>query len=183
MQRLDRFDKSTFDRGRPYWYEALWRLTSLLLFENGFPFSSALKARALRVFGAEVGTNLYIRQRVYIHFPWKLHLGDHVWIGEDCHLLNLEALRIMSHTAVGHGAFLAAAGHDTRSVSLRYRNAPIVVEEGCWLMSRCFVGPGVTVGRGSIVKVGAVVDKDVPAQTVVAGNPAVVVHERIVDKP
>ncbi len=60
----------------------------------------------------------------------KLHLGDHVWIGEVCHLPNLESLRIMSHTAVGHGAFLAAAGHDTRAVSLRYRSAPILVEEG-----------------------------------------------------
>jgi putative colanic acid biosynthesis acetyltransferase WcaF len=182
-QRLDEFDKSTFDRGRPYWCEALWRLTSLLLFEGGFPFPSGLKARALRLFGAEVGTNLYIRQRVYIHFPWRLELGDHVWIGEDCHLLNLAPLTIMSHTALGHGVFLAAAGHDTRSGSLRYRNAPVVIEGGCWLMSRCFVGPGVTVGQNSVVKVGAVVDKDVPASTVMAGNPAVAVHTRVVDKP
>jgi len=180
-QRLDEFDKSNFIRGKPYWYEALWRVVSLLIMETGVPWPSTVRARVLRAFGAEVGDGVYIRQRIFVHFPWKLSVGDHVWIGEDCHILNLEPIRIDSHTAIGHSVFLAAAGHDSRSATLRYKNAPIVIQGGCWLMSRCFVGPGVSVGEGAVVGVGAVVTRAVPAGSMVEGNPAAVVRRRIVD--
>ena len=49
---------------------------------------------------------------------------------------------------------------------------PIVIGDGAWLGARVTVLPGVTVGAGSVVAAGAVVTRDVPAHTLVAGVPA-----------
>ena len=56
----------------------------------------------LRAFGARIGRGLYIRPRVNIHFPWKLSVGDHCWIGDRCELLSMAPIAIGSHTSLGH---------------------------------------------------------------------------------
>jgi maltose O-acetyltransferase len=50
---------------------------------------------------------------------------------------------------------------------------PVVIQEGAWLRARCIILPGVTIGAGAVVEAGAVVNKDVPANTRVGGVPAV----------
>jgi len=54
---------------------------------------------------------------------------------------------------------------------------PIVIEDNVWLGGAAILLPGVTVGRNAVVGAGAVVTRDVPANTVVAGNPARVIRE------
>ncbi len=55
---------------------------------------------------------------------------------------------------------------------------PVVIEDDVWIGSRVTILPGVTIGRGSVVGAAAVVTKDVPPYSVVAGNPAKVVKTR-----
>jgi maltose O-acetyltransferase len=52
------------------------------------------------------------------------------------------------------------------------QRSPVVIGDGAWLGARCVILPGVTVGAGSIVNPGAVVNKDVAAHTRVGGMPA-----------
>lgn len=54
----------------------------------------------------------------------------------------------------------------------------IVIEDDCWLGGNCIILDGVTVGEGSIVAAGAVVTKNVPPYSIVAGNPARVIRSR-----
>jgi acetyltransferase-like isoleucine patch superfamily enzyme len=54
---------------------------------------------------------------------------------------------------------------------------PVVIEDGSWIGLGAIILPGVTVGHGSIVAAGAVVDEDVPPDSYVAGNPAKVVQQ------
>lgn len=85
--------------------------------------------------------------------PSGVHLGEHVYVAFGASILS----------------------HDmTRGL---YANT--VVEPDCFIGARSIVMPGVTVGRGSIVGSGAVVTKDVPPRSIVAGNPAKVVREGI----
>ena len=54
---------------------------------------------------------------------------------------------------------------------------PIVIEDNVWIGGGAILLPGVTIGRNAVVGAGAVVSRDVPANAVVAGNPARVIRE------
>ncbi len=62
-------------------------------------------------------------------------------------------------------------------------NAPIVIGENCWIGTHVRICKGVTIGDNSIVAACSVVTKDVPANSIVAGNPAKVVKTNIQDIP
>jgi acetyltransferase-like isoleucine patch superfamily enzyme len=59
------------------------------------------------------------------------------------------------------------------------KNAPVRIGDGSWIGARAIILPGVTIGRRCLVAAGAVVSKDVPDDTLVAGNPARVVRELV----
>ena len=181
--RLDRFDGSGIVRGRPRWFEALWILARVMFIQSALPYPMKFKRVVLRMFGAKIGKGVVLRPRINIHFPWKLEVGDHCWIGDGCQILNIEPIVFESQVALVHEVYMAAAGHDIRSATMAPGNKPILVKGGTWIASRAFVGPGVTIGNNVVVGAGAVVMKDVEDDVIVAGNPAKVIRERIIDRP
>lgn len=181
--RLDLFDDSALDRGRPRYIEALWVLTRCFFFTTSLPWPNGIKRRLLRLFGAQVGAGVVIRPGVYVHFPWKLKIGNHCWVGDGCQLLNIAPITFEDHVALAHEVYLAAGGHDVRSATMAAKHAPIHVKTGSWIASRVFVGPGVTVHERTVVGAAAVVMRDVGPDVIVAGNPARVIGARVIDRP
>lgn len=169
---LSKFNNSTFFRGAPKWKEALWWLCRSLVFAPWFPIPSPVKVAVLRCFGAKVGTCVVIRSRVNITFPWKLEIGDHVWIGDEVLVLSLDRVVIGSDVCISQRAFLCTGSHDFRKETFDLITRPITIGDGCWIGAQAFVGPGVTIGTGSRCLAGAVVVKDVAAGKTVAGVPA-----------
>lgn len=170
--RLDLFDaRKGLERGRPRWIEALWYLAKWLLFLTAVPIPSWIKSRVLQLFGAGMGRGVVIKPRVNIHFPWKLTVGDHAWIGEEVFILNFEPIVIGSHCCISQRAFLCAGNHDYRDPSMPYRNRPITISEGAWIGAQTFIGPGVTVGIDAVIAAGSVVTQDQPAGMICQGNP------------
>lgn len=178
--RLDHFDSSDFDRGASRLVEAAWLLCKAAFFLTSIPWPVRIKKRILVLFGATIGEGFVLRPRVNIHFPWRLQVGDHCWIGERCEILNLAQFSMESHSALAHDVYVAAAGHDIASASMAYKNLPISIESGAWVGTRTYLGPGVHVGRDAVVAAGAVVVRDVPASAVVAGVPAAVISIRAI---
>lgn len=177
--RNDRFDAAAgFDRGRPVWIEAGWYLCKILFFLSAFPWPSAWKVRILCAFGARVGEGVVIKPRVNIHFPWRLTIGDHAWIGEEAWLLNLAEIDIGAHCCISQRAFLCTGNHDYRRSDMAYRNSPIRLEDGAWVGAQSFVGPGVTIGCDAVVAAGSIVTRDLPAGMVCAGSPCVPIRPR-----
>lgn len=169
---LSLFNNSPFDRGAPAWKEVLWWLVRSLLFAPWFPVPSALKVTALRAFGATVGEGVVIRSRVNITFPWKLTLGDRVWIGDEVMILSLDRVAIGSDVCVSQRVFLCTGSHDFSKESFDLITLPVVIGNGCWIGAQSFVGPGVTFGPGSRSLAGSVVVKDVGEGETVGGVPA-----------
>ena len=159
--RLDRFNNSGFDRGASKPKEALWWIVRSLLFAPWFPIPSAVKVAALRLFGAKVGNGVVIRSRVNITFPWKLSIGDHVWIGDEVLILSLAPVTIAPHVCISQRAFLCTGSHRFRSENFDLVTKPITIGEGCWITANVFIGPGVTLAPGTMCKAGEVVTKSV----------------------
>jgi acetyltransferase-like isoleucine patch superfamily enzyme len=67
-----------------------------------------------------------------------------------------------------------ALGFGSQRMNLEVIAKPIIVEDGVWVGMHCLIMPGVTLGHGSVVSAGSVVTQDVPPDTLIAGNPAVV---------
>jgi galactoside O-acetyltransferase len=57
------------------------------------------------------------------------------------------------------------------------KSAPIIIKPKVWIGMNALILKGVTIGEGAVIGAGSVVTKDVPAWTVVAGNPAMVVRQ------
>jgi putative colanic acid biosynthesis acetyltransferase WcaF len=177
---LSRFANTGFDRGASRFKEVLWLLVSLILFRL-CPFSfSALKCTLLRMFGAKVGRNVTIKPQVKITFPWKLTVGDHVWLGEQCWLLNLDRIVIGSHVCISQRVFLCTGSHDYKRATFDLITRPITVQDGAWIGAGGWVGPGVTVGTHAMLTAGSVTSKNLEANGIYQGNPAVRIKERII---
>jgi putative colanic acid biosynthesis acetyltransferase WcaF len=171
---LDQFDaEKGLDRGRSKAVEAVWYLLKCVFFLSALPWPSAFKVALLRAFGAKMGRGVNIKPRFNVHFPWKLEVGDHAWIGEEVFILNFEPVKIGAHACISQRAFLCTGNHDYRDEAFAYRNAPITIDDGAWVGASVFVGPGVEIGAETVVAAGSVVTHNLPANSVWAGNPAV----------
>ena len=177
---LSKFDNSDFDRGASKAKELAWVLARSGLFER---FSLPLdlpRTSALRLFGARVGEHCVMRRGLRVTFPWKLEVGDHCWLGEDCWLLNLAPIRLGNHVVVSQRAFLCTGNHDWSDPAFGLITRPITVHDGAWIGASAFVGPGVQIGEHCVVSAGSVVTTDLPPYTICAGNPCRVVKERVI---
>jgi putative colanic acid biosynthesis acetyltransferase WcaF len=178
-RRLDLYDNSDFDRGANRWKEWLWVATKCVFFLNPIPWSSPLRVTLLRLFGAKIGRNVVIRAGVHVTFPWRLHIGDHVWLGDDVLILSLAQVRIGSHVCISQRAFLCTGSHAWRKETFDLITAAITIDDGAWIAAQAFIGPGVRIGLGSVAGAAAVVLKSVPAGSLVAGNPACVTSKTV----
>lgn len=177
---LSKYSPKGFDRGVGIFKEALWLVVSLVLFRL-CPFSfSALKCAVLRAFGARIGVGVTIKPQVKITFPWKLTIGDHVWLGEECWLLNLERITIGNNVCISQRAFLCTGSHNYKSPTFDLITKPITVEDGAWIGAGCWVGPGVTAGADSVLTAGSVATKDLEPGGIYRGNPAVLLKQRVI---
>ena len=161
-RRLDQFTGAGYDKGRPPSAQILWLLVSGLVVRRWW-CPMALRLTILKAFGARLGRGVIIRTDVKIHWPWKLVVGDHSWIGEEAWILNLEPVTIGSQVCISQQALLCTGSHDRSSVTFEFDNAPIEISDGAWVATRATILRGVTVGEDAVVGAGAVIAKDVPA--------------------
>jgi putative colanic acid biosynthesis acetyltransferase WcaF len=101
-------------------------------------------------------------------------------IGPDTDIYNAAKIVIREGATVSQYSYLCTATHDIRDKNFALYSLPIVLEKKSWVAAKCFVGPGVTVGEGAVVGASASVYKDVPPWSVVGGNPARVINNRII---
>jgi len=161
-----------------------WNLVWLLLFRptpRGFLYG--WRRFLLRLFGAKIGRGGHVLPSCRIWQPWNLTMGDYACLSENVDCYSVDRITIGKHAVVSQGAFLCCASHDISSPIMELTYAPITVEDQAWVAARAFVGPGITIGEGAVVGACAVVTKDVPPWTVVAGNPAQFIKKRVIAEP
>ena len=95
-----------------------------------------------------------------------------------------ESIVIGDACMIAHGAYISDA--DWHGIYDRAEpvgtTKPVIMEDNVWIGDSAIICKGVTIGKNSIIGAGAVVTKDVPANSIYAGNPAKLVKE-LDDKP
>lgn len=160
-----------------------WNITWCIL-ARPFPKSSAnrWKIFILKLFGAKVASNAYVYASAKIFMPWNLTMEEHACLasGVDCY--NAAPIIIKRYATVSQRSYLCTASHNISSSRHEQIEKPITIEEKAWVAAEAFIGPGVKVGEGAVVGARAVVFKDVAPWTVVGGNPAKYIKDRIINK-
>ncbi|AXY26324.1 maltose acetyltransferase [Suicoccus acidiformans] len=114
-----------------------------------------------------------------VDYGWNISLGDYVSINHNAYLMDGGAMTIGNHVFIGPNAGFYTARHplNYKERDQGYEQAlPITISDHVWIGGDVSILPGVTIGEGAVVGTGSVVTKDVPAHTVVAGNPARVIR-------
>ena len=177
--KLNEFDPSKgLNRGISKFKEAAWYILKVLFFLTSIPYPQKFKAFLLRSFGGKIGKGIVIKPRVNIHMPWKLEIGNYVWLGEEVFILNFEPIKIGDNVCISQRAFLCGGNHNYHDPAFGYRNGPIIIEDGAWIGANCFVGPNVTIGTDTVVSASSVVTTRLKPNSVYRGNPLEFVKSR-----
>ncbi|MBF2004237.1 MAG: colanic acid biosynthesis acetyltransferase WcaF [Chlorogloeopsis fritschii C42_A2020_084] len=175
---LDNYTLGTYTPGAPYWKQLLWYFLGSSLLQSHIIIFSTFKVWLLRTFGAQIGKNVRIKPGVRVKFPWRLTVGDHVWIGEDAWIDNLAPVIIESHVCLSQGVYLCTGNHDWSHPDFKLITAPIHIQQSSWIASKAVIGPGVTVGHGAVLTLGGVTGRSLEPMTIYAGNPAQPIKQR-----
>ena len=128
--------------------------------------------------GKPVGEAFGLFPPFYTDFGKNITVGDHVFINAGCKFQDQGGIFIGDGALIGHGVVLATLNHDLDPEKRQQLHpAPIRIGKRVWIGANATVLPGVTVGDDSVVAAGAVVNRDVPAKTVVGGVPAKVIKK------
>jgi putative colanic acid biosynthesis acetyltransferase WcaF len=161
---------------------ALWEVVSAALFKPAFPASLwPWRRLLLTLFGARVDPRSYVHASARIWAPWNLEMGPYSCLASGVNAYNTGKIVIGKHTTVSQGAYLCPVGHDISDPKFRMICSDMRIGDQVWIATEAFVGGmGVRIGEGAVVGARAVVTKDVPPWTVVAGNPAKEVKKRVI---
>ena len=131
----------------------------------------------------EWGPDAVISRGCRILREHQLHVGKGVRVARDVTLDARGHIYLDDDALIGFESVLLTHTHNSDEIGVPIQqqgfwSAPVRVGPRAWIGMRVMILPGVTIGEDAIVASGAVVTKDVPARTVVAGVPAEVLRER-----
>lgn len=153
------------------------RLTAKL---NKLSFNDSAKVRVIfsELTGQDVDETFKLIPPFYTTGGLEIRVGQKVFINQCCTIYDMGGVDIADLVMIGPNVNIITSGHPLEPTERhRYVEAkPIVIERNVWIATAATILGGVTVGENSVVGAGAVVTKDVPANSFVAGVPAKVIR-------
>lgn len=119
-----------------------------------------------------------IYRKVDIRCPYRISVGHHTIINRKCVIDGRGGVTIGDNVDIAQEANIWTAQHDYNSPVYHTNCLPVKIGDYVWIATRATILPGVTIGRGAVVAAGAIVTKDVPELSIVAGVPAKVIGKR-----
>ena len=119
------------------------------------------------------GKNSQIFGHITALKPERIRIGKNSFLNEGVFLGGLGKIEIGNKVHISPGVIINSGYLDTGNFSNKiHRGKKVIIRNGAWICSGAIINPGITIGKYSVVAAGAVVTKDVPDKTVVAGVPA-----------
>lgn len=177
---LSRYDNSFYKPGSRF-KRLLWFLAGRFFINTYFPYPVALKRLILTAFGARIGSNVMIKPKVNIKYPWYLQIGPHTWIGENVWIDNLTMVNIGANVCLSQGCYILTGNHDFTKTTFDLIIKPVTIEDGAWIGAKATVCPGATVGSHAVLAVNSVATKNMEEYSIYQGNPAVRIKRRHIE--
>ncbi|RYF62309.1 MAG: colanic acid biosynthesis acetyltransferase WcaF, partial [Cytophagaceae bacterium] len=162
----------------PRWKIILWFITNSIFINTYLPLPISFKIAILRLFGAKIGNKVVVKPGVNIKYPWLLHVGNEVWIGEQVWIDNLSEVYIGNNVCLSQGAILLTGNHDYSRSTFDLTTRPITLADGVWIGARSVVCAGVRCESHAVLSVNSVATRSLEAYGIYQGNPAVWVRQR-----
>ncbi len=169
---LNNYTTDDYTPGASIIKQFFWFFLGDFLFRTRLLPIASFKVFLLRIFGAKIGKGVNIKPDVKVKFPWRLKVGNYVWIGENVWIDNIASVIIGNNVCISQDVYLCTGNHDWRDPNFKLLTGEIHLEDGSWIAARAVIGPGVKVGRGAILGLGSVASRSLEAMTIYAGNPA-----------
>lgn len=141
-----------------------------------------------------IGDNCEIGASVNIDGSGQINIGNYTTIRQNSILGSVDNIKIGNYVIISNNCTIR--DHNSHPIdpikrkemslsgfygdlwrNIYAESAPIIIEDNVWIGERAIILKGVTIGMGAIVATGAIVTKDVPPYSVVAGNPAKIVKD------
>jgi acetyltransferase-like isoleucine patch superfamily enzyme len=147
---------------------------------NRLTFDDADEVRALfsELIGKKVDDSFLLIPPFYATGGLDTRVGRNVFINQNCTFYDLGGLDIADDVMIGPNVSLITSGHPVESSRRRAFTIvkPIALERNVWIGAGATIIGGVTVGENSVVAAGSVVTRNVPANSLVGGNPARIIR-------
>lgn len=153
-------------------------------------YEDAEKREAIlrELFGG-MGENVLVDAPFHCDHGDNIYLGNDIVIGMNCTFVDNQEIRIGDRVMIASNVQIYTASHpvsqkerltadwkERGTTFFRTYALPVVIEDSAWIGGGSIILPGVTVGEGSVIGAGSVVNRDIPANCVAAGNPCRVIR-------
>ncbi|WP_346696035.1 DapH/DapD/GlmU-related protein [Barnesiella viscericola] len=144
---------------------------------NAYHTPDEIRELLAQLTGQPVPDTVRVFPPLYADFGKNIHLGENVFINDCCHFQDHGGITLGDGCQIGHGVVFATLNHGLAPEDRQTTYpAPIVLGRNVWVGANATILQGVTIGDNAVVAAGAVVTKDVAANTVVGGVPARLIH-------
>lgn len=153
--------------------DASFATKKLLVQMNNSSDPAEIRDFLSQITGTEIDESVAVFTPLYINYGKNIRIGKNVFINFDCVFLDLGGITIEDDVLIAPKVSLLSEGHPV-DASNRQSLVPghIYIKKNAWIGAGATILPGVTIGENSVVAAGAIVSKDVPANTIVGGVPA-----------
>ena len=157
--------------------EELQRADKVLFqLNHAMPGSEEQAAAWDELFQGQMPEGVTILTPAQIDFPGQISFGKQVFINHSFTAMSIGGIEMGDNVQIGPHVTIVTDNHDLKQ---RYvlKCRTVVIGDNAWIGAGATIMPGVHIGENAVVAGGAVVTKEVPANTVVGGNPAKVIRE------
>ena len=164
----------------------------LLMKYNSLPYDrKEEKYEVLKEMFGSIGTKVSIGHSFICDYGCNIHIGNNVTVNTGCTFVDCNKITIGNNVLIAPNVQIYTATHP---IDLNERLAPVetddgvdyirrtfalpvTIEDGCWIGGGVIILPGITIGKGSVIGAGSVVTKNIPPDSLAAGNPCKVIRK------
>jgi len=147
------------------------------------PVSESIRYFVCRLIFKKCGRKVNIGRGARFSKGFNIEIDDYSGIGVNCQVP--DNIKIGKYVMMGHNVMVFGANHNFERVDIpmiqqgirTYK--PVIIEDDVWIGSNAIIMPGRIIRKGTIIGAGAVVTKDFPEYSIIAGNPAKLIRSRL----